>query len=65
MVRMLLFFGKKLQTLRLLGIGIVPVFCTFKEVSIEGQGLTAVEKIFNKMQLGPHKFYAGSDVRVK
>jgi aconitate hydratase 2/2-methylisocitrate dehydratase len=38
-----------------LGIGIVPVFAPSKEVSIEGQGLTAVEKIFNKMQLGPHQ----------
>jgi aconitase B len=43
-------FGKKLQTLRreTLGIETPPVFAPSKEISHEGQGLTAVEKIFNK-----------------
>ena len=62
-------FGKKLQTFasKTLGITIVPVFAPSKEVSIEGQGLTAVEKIFNKNAVGstPGKvLHAGSDVRV-
>jgi aconitate hydratase 2/2-methylisocitrate dehydratase len=42
-------------------------FCSIKEVSVEGQGLTAVEKIFNKNAVGntPGKvLHAGSDVRV-
>jgi aconitate hydratase 2/2-methylisocitrate dehydratase len=63
-------FGKKLQTFasKTLGIDIVPVFAPSKEVSIEGQGLTAVEKIFNKNAVGttPGKvLHAGSDVRVE
>jgi aconitate hydratase 2/2-methylisocitrate dehydratase len=62
-------FGKKLQTFasKILGIDIVPVYAPSKEVSIEGQGLTAVEKIFNKNAVGttPGKvLHAGSDVRV-
>ena len=62
-------FGKKLQTFasRVLGVDILPVFAPSKEVSIEGQGLTAVEKIFNKNAVGttPGKIlHAGSDVRV-
>ena len=62
-------FGKKLQTFasKTLGIDTVPVFAPSKEVSIEGQGLTAVEKIFNKNAVGttPGKIlHAGSDVRV-
>ena len=62
-------FGKKLQTFasKILGIDIVPVYAPSKEVSIEGQGLTAVEKIFNKNAVGttPGKIlHAGSDVRV-
>ena len=62
-------FGKKLQTFasKILGIAIVPVFAPSKEVSVEGQGLTAVEKIFNKNAVGntPGKvLHAGSDVRV-
>lgn len=62
-------FGKKLQTFasKTLGIDIVPVYAPSKEVSIEGQGLTAVEKIFNKNAVGttPGKvLHAGSDVRV-
>ncbi len=62
-------FGKKIQTFasELLGIAIAPVFAPSKEVSYEGQGLTAVEKIFNKNAVGatPGKvLHAGSDVRV-
>ena len=63
-------FGKKLQTIaaKVLGIEIPQVYATSKEVSIEGQGLTAVEKIFNKNAVGntPGKtLHAGSDVRVE
>jgi len=63
-------FGKKLQTFaaETLGVEPTPVFAPSKEVSVEGQGLTAVEKIFNKNALGttPGKtLHAGSDVRVK
>ena len=62
-------FGKKLQTFasKTLGIAIEPVYAPSKEVSIEGQGLTAVEKIFNANAVGttPGKIlHAGSDVRV-
>ena len=44
------------------------VYAVSKEISHEGQGLTAVEKIFNKNAVGvtPGKMlHAGSDVRVK
>ncbi len=63
-------FGKKLQTFacKVLGIDIPLVYAPSKEVSIEGQGLTAVEKIFNKNAVGntPGKvLHAGSDVRVE
>ena len=63
-------FGKKLQTFaaKTLGIDVPPVFATSKEISHEGQGLTAVEKIFNKNAVGntPGKvLHAGSDVRVE
>ena len=63
-------FGKKLQTFasKTLGITIVPVYAPSKEVSIAGQGLTAVEKIFNTNAVGttPGKvLHAGSDVRVE
>ncbi|PKB15777.1 bifunctional aconitate hydratase 2/2-methylisocitrate dehydratase [Flavobacterium sp. 5] len=62
-------FGKKLQTFasKVLGIDLVSVYAPSKEVSIEGQGLTAVEKIFNRNAVGstPGKvLHAGSDVRV-
>ncbi len=62
-------FGKKIQTFasQLLGIAIAPVFAPSKEVSHEGQGLTAVEKIFNRNAVGatPGKvLHTGSDVRV-
>ncbi|MCB9075000.1 MAG: bifunctional aconitate hydratase 2/2-methylisocitrate dehydratase [Chitinophagales bacterium] len=63
-------FGKKLQTFaaETLGIQAPVVFAPSKEITIEGQGLTAVEKIFNKNAVGvtPGKIlHAGSDVRVK
>ncbi|MEZ5008145.1 MAG: bifunctional aconitate hydratase 2/2-methylisocitrate dehydratase [Chitinophagales bacterium] len=63
-------FGKKLQTFacKVLGIDIPQVYAPAKEVSIEGQGLTAVEKIFNKNAVGttPGKtLHAGSNVRVE
>lgn len=63
-------FGKKLQTFaaEALGIEATPVFAPSKEISHEGQGLTAVEKIFNRNAVGttPGKtLHAGSDVRVK
>ncbi|MEM9340283.1 MAG: bifunctional aconitate hydratase 2/2-methylisocitrate dehydratase, partial [Bacteroidota bacterium] len=63
-------FGKKLQTFaaKALGIEVPVVFAPSKEISKEGQGLTAAEKIFNKNAVGttPGKvLHAGSDVRVK
>jgi aconitate hydratase 2 / 2-methylisocitrate dehydratase len=63
-------FGKKLQTIacKTLGINVPQVYATSKEVSIENQGLTAVEKIFNKNAVGntPGKtLHAGSNVRVE
>lgn len=63
-------FGKKLQTFaaKILGIEVPQVYATSKEISLEGQGLTAVEKIFNKNAVGttPGKtLHAGSDVRVE
>jgi aconitate hydratase 2/2-methylisocitrate dehydratase len=63
-------FGKKIQTFaaQTLGITAPTVFAPAKEISVEGQGLTAVEKIFNKNAVGvtPGKIlHAGSDVRVK
>ena len=63
-------FGKKLQTFasKALDIDVIPVFAASKEISIEGQGLTAVEKIFNKNAVGSSPgviLHAGSDVRVE
>ena len=63
-------FGKKLQALasHILKIDVKPVFATSKEISHENQGLTAVEKIFNKNAVGVKKgkvLHAGSDVKVK
>lgn len=62
-------FGKKIQTFaaKTLGITAPVVFAPSKEISHEGQGLTAVEKIFNRNAVGttPGKvLHAGSDVRV-
>ncbi len=63
-------FGKKLQNLAAatLGIDAPLVFAPSKEVSHAGQGLTAVEKIFNKNAVGVADgtvLHAGSDVRVQ
>ena len=63
-------FGKKLQTFaaETLGIATPTVFAPAKEVSHQGQGLTAVEKIFNRNAVGTTPgltLHAGSDVRVK
>ena len=63
-------FGKKLQSFAAgaLGIDIPSVYAPASEVSEPGQGLTAVEKIFNKNMVGVKAgtvLHAGSDVRVK
>ncbi|KIC45644.1 aconitate hydratase [Ruegeria sp. ANG-S4] len=63
-------FGKKLQTFasETLGIELKSAFAPSKEISHDGQGLTAVEKIFNNNARGvaPGKvLHAGSDARVK
>ncbi|MBC5834675.1 bifunctional aconitate hydratase 2/2-methylisocitrate dehydratase [Flavobacterium sp. F372] len=63
-------FGKKIQTFaaKTLGIEAPLVYAPSKEVSIEGQGLTAVEKIFNRNSVGTiskKALHAGSDVRVE
>jgi aconitate hydratase 2 / 2-methylisocitrate dehydratase len=63
-------FGKKLQSFAAatLGIDMPTVFAASKEISRKGQGLTAVEKIFNKNAVGVSEgavLHAGSDVRVK
>ena len=62
-------FGKKIQTFaaKTLGIEAPLVYAPSKEVSVEGQGLTAVEKIFNRNAVGTiskKALHAGSDVRV-
>jgi len=63
-------FGKKLQTFaaETLGIEAPAVYAASKEISVEGQGLTAVEKIFNRNAVGVKSktpLHTGSDVRVK
>ena len=62
-------FGKKLQAFAAHTIGkdLVSVFAPSQEISIKNQGLTAVEKIFNKNALGTsgNILHAGSYVRVK
>ena len=63
-------FGKKLQTFaaETLGIDAPDVYAASKEISNEGQGLTAVEKIFNRNAVGVKSktpLHTGSDVRVK
>ena len=47
-------FGKKLQTFaaEALGVDAPVVYAPSKEISVDGQGLTAVEKIFNNNALG-------------
>ncbi|MBE0362472.1 aconitate hydratase 2 / 2-methylisocitrate dehydratase [Pseudoalteromonas ulvae UL12] len=63
-------FGKKLQTFaaETLGIATPLVYAPSKEISHAGQGLTAVEKIFNRNAVGvlsDSPLHAGSNVRVK
>ena len=63
-------FGKMLQTFacETLGIPLKSAFAPSKEVSIKGQGMTAVEKIFNANAVGVEPgttLHAGSDVRVR
>ena len=63
-------FGKKLQSFAAstLGTEAPVVFAPSKEISHEGQGLTAVEKIFNRNAVGTTPgltLHAGSDLRVK
>lgn len=63
-------FGKKLQTFaaETLNVEAPLVFAPAKEISSPGQGLTAVEKIFNKNAVGvvsKTPLHTGSDVRVK
>ena len=62
-------FGKKLQSFaaKTLETDVVPVFAPSKEISHEGQGLTAVEKIFNKNAVGTsgNTLHAGSYVRAE
>lgn len=63
-------FGKKLQTFaaETLGIEAPQVYAPSKEIPAEGQGLTAVEKIFNRNAVGVssnESLLTGSNVRVK
>ncbi|KJZ18570.1 bifunctional aconitate hydratase 2/2-methylisocitrate dehydratase [Loktanella sp. S4079] len=63
-------FGKKLQSFaaQTLGLELKSAFAPSKEVFHEGQGLTAVEKIFNANAVGVPQgsvLHSGSDVRVK
>ena len=63
-------FGKKLQSFasKTLGIEAPVVYAPSKEISNKGQGLTAVEKIFNKNAVGTSSkdpLHAGSYVRVE
>ena len=63
-------FGKKLQSFaaKTLGVELTPVFAPSKEISYDGQGLTAVEKIFNRNAVGVADdvvLHAGSDIRVE
>ncbi|WP_298334550.1 bifunctional aconitate hydratase 2/2-methylisocitrate dehydratase [uncultured Erythrobacter sp.] len=62
-------FGKKLQTFAqtTLGQPLKSSYAPNREISHEGQGLTAVEKIFNRNAVGVAEgqvLHAGSDVRV-
>ena len=62
-------FGKKLQSFasKTLNVKAPPIFAESKEISNNGIGLTAVEKIFNKNAVIKNKknLHAGSDIRVK
>ncbi len=63
-------FGKKLQNqaCEILGVEVVSPYAKTKIISHPNQGLTAVEKIFNKNVVGVPDdtiLHAGSDARVK
>lgn len=63
-------FGKKLQTIaaEALGVDLQSAFAPSQELSHADQGLTAVEKIFNRNAIGVTEgtvLHAGSDVRVR
>ncbi len=62
-------FGKKLQTFaaNTLGIDAPAIYAPSEEVTHEGQGLTAVEKIFNRNAVGTSgaTLHAGSYTRVE
>jgi aconitate hydratase 2 / 2-methylisocitrate dehydratase len=63
-------FGKKVQSFacETLGIELKSAYAPSKIISHEGQGLTAVEKIFNKNAVGVASgtvLFSGSDARVK
>lgn len=62
-------FGKKLQTFacEALGIERKSAYALAKEITHPGQGLNAVEKIFNKNLLGGSgkTLYAGSNARIQ
>ena len=62
-------FGKKLQSFanQILGNDLQNVYAKSKEIYHDNQGLTAVEKIFNKNAVGTSSaiLHAGSYVRVK
>ncbi|NCG20164.1 MAG: bifunctional aconitate hydratase 2/2-methylisocitrate dehydratase, partial [Rhodobacterales bacterium] len=63
-------FGKKLQTTAagILGVTAPVVYASSKQISHPGQGLTAVEKIFNANAVGVTPgtvLHAGSDARVQ
>ena len=63
-------FGKKLQSFasEILDIKFESAYAPSKKISHKGQGLTAVEKIFNANAVGVEQnsiLHAGSDVRAK
>ena len=63
-------FGKKLQNFacKVLNVELKSAFAPSKQIYNEGQGFTAVEKIFNANAVGLEEdtlLHAGSDVRVK
>jgi aconitate hydratase 2/2-methylisocitrate dehydratase len=62
-------FGKKLQTFaaKTLNIDVPKIYAPSKEIYHKGQGLTAVEKIFNKNAVGNSTpiLHSGSYVRVE
>ena len=63
-------FGKKLQAFAcdVLSIDLESAYAPSQIISNEGQGLTAVEKIFNRNAVGVPSdsvLHSGSDVRVK